>query len=51
MYHRADIDGSRVVWARNMGAEKNQELITYFQDRQFWLMEPDNRVDKVEAYR
>ena len=39
VYNTAGIDGSRVVWARDMGVKKNQELITYFQDRQVWLME------------
>jgi hypothetical protein len=37
----ADIDGSKVVWARDMGAEKNQNLIEYFSDRQVWLVKPD----------
>jgi hypothetical protein len=51
VYNGADIDGSKVVWARDMGAEKNQELIKYFKDRQVWFMEPDKRPVKVEAYR
>ncbi len=51
VYNGADIDGSKVVWARDMGVEKNQELIKYFQDRRVWLMEPDNRPVKVEPYR
>jgi hypothetical protein len=34
----ADIDSSPVVWARDMGAEKNAELLRYFSDRKAWLM-------------
>jgi hypothetical protein len=51
VYNGADIDGSKVVWARDMGVEKNQELIKYFQDRRVWLLQPDNRPVTVEAYR
>ena len=41
VYNDADIDGSPVVWARDMGEEKNRELLDYFKDRQVWLLEPD----------
>lgn len=40
VYNPADIDNARVVWAMDMGAARNQELIDYFQDRQLWLVEP-----------
>ena len=42
VYNDADIDGSRVVWARDMGVEKNRELLAYFKDRRIWLFEPDS---------
>ena len=41
VYNDAEIDGSKVVWARDMGTEKNQELIDYFKDRRVWLLQPD----------
>ena len=41
VYNAADIDGSKVVWARDMGAAKNCELMRYFPDRRVWLVEPD----------
>ena len=33
VYNSADIDGAKVVWARDMGVEKNRALRRYFADR------------------
>lgn len=41
VYNRADIDRSKVVWARDMG-EQNSRLINYFPDRNVWIVEPDD---------
>ena len=41
VFNSADIDHSRIVWARDMGREQNAELIRYFKDRRVWLAEPD----------
>jgi hypothetical protein len=46
----ADIDGAKIVWANDMGAEQNQELIEYFKDRKVWLVEPDVLPVKASAY-
>src|SRR5271165_5014126 len=35
VYNGADIDRSRIVWARGMGP-RDQELIDYYPDRQVW---------------
>jgi len=45
----ADIDGSKIVWARDMGAEKNQELLDYYRGRKFWIIEADGST-KLEPY-
>jgi hypothetical protein len=37
----ADIDGSKVVWARDLGADKNKQLLDYYRDRQVWYFDPD----------
>jgi hypothetical protein len=41
VYNDADIDRSKVVWARDMGTGGNRELLQYFSNRQTWLVEPD----------
>src|SRR5262249_26954842 len=41
VYNAADIDGSKVVWARSMDAASDAELLRYFSDRKAWLLEPE----------
>jgi hypothetical protein len=41
VFNHADIDGSRIVWARELDAQQNDKLFAYFKDRQIWLFEPD----------
>jgi hypothetical protein len=36
IYNDADIEDAHVVWARDMGCEKNRELLDYYADRQAW---------------
>ncbi len=42
VYNRADIDNSRVVWARDLGEAENRNLLNYFNDREVLILEPDN---------
>lgn len=51
VYNNADIDRSKVVWAREMDAASNLELIRYFSNRHVWLVEPDEIPVKVSPYR
>jgi len=41
IYNDADIDASKVVWARDMGAAGNRTLLEYFRDRRIWLVDPN----------
>jgi hypothetical protein len=50
VYNDADIDNAPVVWAREMDAGHNAELIRYFHDRHVWLMEPDVDLLKLSNY-
>jgi hypothetical protein len=50
VYNRADIDGARVVWARDLGPEENAKLLTYYNDRAALLLEPDFRPPRLRPY-
>jgi len=39
-----------VVWARDMGKEGNQPLLSYFKDRQVWTLCPDDADPQVKTY-
>ena len=49
VYNNADIDGSDIVWARDMG-KQNAELLEYFRNRKAWVVEPDDRPVKLIPY-
>ena len=50
VYNSAEIESSKVVWAREMDAVNNQELIDYYKGRKVWLVEPDFSQAKVSTY-
>jgi len=52
VYNAANIDAARVVWAMDMGAEKNRELIDYYRGgRRIWLYQPDSDPTKLIPYQ
>jgi hypothetical protein len=50
VYNAADVDGSKVVWAREMDGAANAELLSYFRGRRAWLVEPDAVPPRVSPY-
>jgi hypothetical protein len=50
VYNDADIDSSRVVWARDRGNAENEKLQHYYPDRAVWLLEPDASPLKLSRY-
>lgn len=50
VWNSADIDRSKVVWARDMGAANNQELLDYFKDRKVWQLNGDDPVPELKPY-
>lgn len=41
IYNDADIDAASIVWARDLGAERNAQLAAYFSGRQVWVVDPN----------
>lgn len=50
VYNDADIDGSKVVWARDLGSRENEKLQRYYSGRSVWLLEPDARPAHISPY-
>jgi hypothetical protein len=39
VFNGADIDRARVIWAHDLGAARNPELIRDYPDRTIWLVD------------
>ena len=50
IYNAADIDHSKVIWAREMDPASNRELFQYYKDRKVWLVQPDTQPVAVSPY-
>jgi hypothetical protein len=50
VYNEANIDASKVVWARDMGKDGNQELLKYFRGRKVWAVEADSAAPEPSPY-
>jgi hypothetical protein len=46
VFNQADIDGAKVLWARELDAKQNAAVLQYFHERTIWLVDPD--VDNLE---
>jgi hypothetical protein len=48
VYNQADIDGAKVVWAREM--DDNHLLLEYFRNRRVWLLLPDKHPPQLKPF-
>ena len=51
VYNAADIDASRIVYARDLGDEEDKKLLAYYPNRHALLLEPDARPPRLSDYR
>lgn len=50
VWNAADIDGSRIVYARDLGPDEDKKLIRYYPNRKVLLLEPDVSTPEVSAF-
>ncbi len=50
VFNGADIDGSKIVWARELDKAQNQKLFEYFKDRKVWLATTQDEQLVFEPY-
>ena len=51
IYNSADIDASRIVWARDLGPERDAALAAYFHGRQVWVVDPNSEPAALIRYQ
>jgi hypothetical protein len=51
VYNGANIDGQDVVWAHDLGSVANRQILDYYKDRHFWLLQPDINPLHLDPYR
>jgi hypothetical protein len=50
VYNDADIEHSRIIWARDLGPSANRELLEYYRDRRVWMLRPDESPPDLQEY-
>ena len=51
VWNEADLDGARIVWARDLGPESDARLARDFPGRSVWLVEPDMKAPAARPYQ
>ncbi len=51
VFNAADIDASRIVWARDLGPAENRALMNYYPKRRALLLEPDHETPEISDYQ
>ena len=51
VFNAADIDSARVVWARDLGPEKDTVLMNYYRDRDVWRVNVGSEKEPAQLFR
>ena len=51
VYNGADIDAAKIIWARDMGAGSNRELLDYFAHARVWMLDADHASPTLSPYK
>ena len=50
VYNAADINASKVIWAQEMDAASNAQLMRHYPGRRVWLVDPNTEPAQVSSY-
>ncbi|MEX2300271.1 MAG: hypothetical protein WD733_05005 [Bryobacterales bacterium] len=50
VYNGADLEGAPIVWARDLGDERNRRLLDYYSGRKVWKLYADEQPPRLEPY-
>lgn len=50
VYNAADLDSSKVIWAREVSEQSDDELVKHYSDRQAWLIQADIYPQQIVTY-
>lgn len=50
VYNAADIDGAKIVWARNIPGRDLKPLLDYYHDRSIWVVDADTLPPRLAPY-
>ena len=50
VHNGADLDGAKVLWARDLTGRENEALTKRFQSRKLWLLRPYGEPPRLEPY-
>ena len=50
VYNEADIDHSKVVFARAINSTQDCQLLEYFKSRRIWSLDADQSISKLKPY-
>ena len=51
VFNSADIDASKIIWARDLPGERNDRLLAYYPDRTIWRVTVTPETDQVARLR